>query len=68
MVNSSNGVENHVLPEVLGNRDVYEMQIDMPSPNHSHFVASTSPLSFVHVARNSTEGNNNGVSNNSQGS
>ena len=67
MVNTSTGMETHVLPQVFGSRDLYEMEIDMPSPEHSPFVAATSPASFIYVARTVTKGNNNRDSTNSQG-
>ena len=56
VVNSSNGAENHVLPEMFGTIDVNEMPIDMESPTRSQFVATTPTPSFVHVVTNATEG------------
>ena len=61
VVNSSNGAEDHILPEFFGSKDVNEMPIKIPSLAHIQFVAPTPTPSFVHVVTNATEGSERGT-------
>ena len=67
LLNTNNGVETHVLPKVFGSRDIFEMEIDMPSPKSSHYVSFTSPSSFLYVAVTMSQVNINGQATESQG-
>ena len=65
VANSNGGARNNALPEMLGSSDLYEMPINVQSPERTQYLATNPSPSFVHVSRDSTEEKNDRVSINS---
>ena len=66
MANSNSGARNNALPEMFGSSNLYEMPIDVQSPEHPQYLATNPTPSFVHVSRDSTKGKNDRVLINSE--
>ncbi|KAL5555175.1 hypothetical protein UlMin_037411 [Ulmus minor] len=66
VANSSGGARNNALPEMFGSSDLYEMPINVQSPERTQYLATNPSPSFVHVSRDLTEEKNDRVSINSQ--
>ena len=64
--NSTSGVRNYTLAEMFSSSDLYEMPIDVQSPEHTQYLAPNPTPSFMHVSRESSKGKNDRVSINSQ--